>query len=137
MSVMTGATKETSFRGEKLTLRKLSLRKYILFSDCLASIPETGIFDRMKGKEPEDVFKGVVAALRVVPEKLAELVAIGTDVPKDQVLDADLEQIVDLLIEIWQFNNFVELFKKKIPILTGQAPDQQIQEPPSTGTSQS
>jgi len=121
MDALKPAVKVVSLNGRDITITELSLKKISKLADVLASLKdEEGVFKGLGSGDTQQVISGISGLMRVIPDKVAEIVSIGTDAPADFVMDLTPNMIVDLLAEIWEINNLSRLFQKKVlPLLGG------------------
>lgn len=106
------------FCGHTVVIRELSLRKFSQLStvlDGVANLKE--VFEKLGSGETLKVAEGVSDLMRTVPEALAQVVHIATDLPADKVMDATPTQVVELLAHIVGINDLGDLLKKKVPSL--------------------
>lgn len=53
-------------------------------------------------------------ALKTAPEKVADIVCVISTFTKDQIMQAEVESVVEVLLKGWELNNLVKLLKGAI-----------------------
>ncbi len=98
-------------------VKKVALGDFAKLSVLLESLMVDGMQGSklLDGSDP----KAILELLKTAPHKLAEIVALLSTFSKEQVLQADLDTVVEVLMESWQLNNLVKMFSGAINKVMG------------------
>lgn len=135
---MIAPRKEVDFNGKSYTIRKMPLIRYDEFATQLDKVvkgfrikPKPAIVSgllALAGKvlpgwakpapvvlagefgEFGPIFELIVYNLRTAPRPVARLISIASEIPEAEIMNASIEDVANLAVEIWELNNLARVF---------------------------
>lgn len=120
MSELQARSKEVQFNGKPVTVRELTLGDIMGVGKALSSIASRAdIFDAFKSEDTDKQAVAISELLVMLPQDMAELIQLATGLKPEKVIAATPAQVLDLVLEIWELNNLVDIFGKKLSGVLG------------------
>jgi hypothetical protein len=97
-------------------VRELSLRKLSALAGTIRDIiADPDVRAKLSSGDGNQIADAVLGLVQTGPDRLADAVALSTDLSKDAALDLTPSQLLDVLLVVWEVNDLMGLFKKKVP----------------------
>lgn len=127
-SVILPKTKTIQFNGKDLTLKRLTMRQFMLLGEALESIMgQKDIAAKMQSGKPADVIPAILTLIQVAPGSIAKIASIATGLTADEVLDSQPDEVIALLKAVWDFNDLIDLLKKNLSLIIPKKAQEQAQ----------
>lgn len=123
-SITTESGPQVQLGAVVVTVKKPKLKDYKRFLKLVAEVRYTVDFEALTGSDPAKSAQAF-EALADVPDKVAELCSLASDATVEQAGEADLEQVLGLLVACIKHANVLKALGeavKKMAGAEGQAP---------------